>query len=52
MAGAVRHRGAAREQLPDTNGLAMSSALAVLIVALWVAVWLGLGAWRTRTRDA
>jgi hypothetical protein len=40
------------EQLPDTNGLTMSSALAVLIVALWVVVWLALGAWRTRTRDA
>jgi hypothetical protein len=40
------------EQLPDTNGLTMSSALAVLIVALWAVAWLALGAWRTRTRDA
>ena len=40
------------EQLPDTNGLTMSTALAVLIVALWAIAWLGLGAWRTRTRDA
>jgi hypothetical protein len=30
----------------------MSTALAVLIGALSAAVWLGLGAWRTRTRDA
>jgi hypothetical protein len=40
------------EQLPDTNGLTMSSALAVLIVALWAVVWLALGGWRTRTSDA
>jgi hypothetical protein len=38
--------------LEDTNGLTMSSGLAVLILAAWVVAWLGLGAWRTRTRDA
>ncbi len=38
--------------LEDTNGLTMSSELAVLILAVWVIVWLGVGAWRTRTRDA
>jgi hypothetical protein len=40
------------EQLPDTNALTMGTALAVLIVALWAIAWLGLGARRTRTRDA
>ena len=38
--------------LEDTNGLTMSRGLAVVILAAWVIVWLGLGAWRTRTRDA
>jgi hypothetical protein len=40
------------EQLPDNNGPKMSSELALAILAAWVVVRLGLGAWRTRTRDA
>lgn len=33
-------------------GLSMPTAIAVLVIAAWVAVSLGLGAWRTATRDA
>jgi hypothetical protein len=40
------------QALEDTNGLTMSTGLAVVVIAAWVIVWLGLGAWRTRTRDA
>ncbi len=40
------------ERLQDTNGLRMSSELAVIVLAAWLIVWLVLGAWRTRTRDA
>jgi hypothetical protein len=38
--------------LPDANGLIPSAAVAVLVLAAWAAVTLGLGAWRTRVRDA
>jgi hypothetical protein len=41
--------------LPAPRGacrLYRSSTLAVLIVAQWVGVWLALGAWHTRLRDA
>lgn len=32
--------------------VSMGSATAILVAALWLAVFLGLGAWRTRTMDA
>lgn len=40
------------EALADSNGLTMGSGVAVLVLAAWVIVWLALGVWRTRTRDA
>ena len=30
----------------------MSSATAVIVLVVWLAVFLALGAWRTRTMDA
>jgi ABC-type transport system involved in multi-copper enzyme maturation permease subunit len=40
------------DALPDINGLTMSAQLAVIVLVLWAVVWLGVGAWRTQTRDA
>jgi hypothetical protein len=38
--------------LPDANGVIPGAGVALLVIAAWVAVSLGLGAWRTRVRDA
>jgi hypothetical protein len=37
---------------PHGRDVAMSAALAVVVIALWAAIAASLGAWRTRTRDA
>jgi len=37
---------------PRGRGVAMSALLAVVVIALWAAIAISLGAWRTRSRDA
>jgi hypothetical protein len=38
---------------PDAHDvIGMSLATSLIVLALWVAVFTGLGLWRTRTRDA
>lgn len=38
--------------LPDAGDVTMAAGVAVAILLAWAVVWLGVGAWRTRTRDA
>jgi hypothetical protein len=40
------------DPLPDSNGIVPGAAISVAVLAAWVIVWLAVGAWRTRVRDA
>jgi hypothetical protein len=40
------------EALPDANGIIPGVGISVAVLAAWAVVWLGVGAWRTRVRDA
>jgi hypothetical protein len=40
------------EALPDANGIIPGAAISIAILAVWVVVWLAVGAWRTKTQDA
>jgi hypothetical protein len=44
--------GEIEEQVRDIPHIGIPSGLAVVVLLLWVALALGLGAWRTATRDA
>ena len=43
--------GAVAHDLREVDTVSMSSAAAVVVLLLWIAVALGIGAWRTSTRD-